>query len=154
GRWSAIRALGTRAGGLILLNLPAELADVAPNASRAPFALLSVGLMIALMVSGVLPNVHAALLACLMMGLFGCVDLRSAYRAIHWPSLVLTVVMLPFSLALQRTGGVDLAAGLLLDAVGEANLRLVLAAIFAVTALLGMFISNTAVAVLMAPVAL
>lgn len=154
GPWSAIRALGSRAGGLILLDLPAESAEVAPAAARAPFALLSLGLMIALMVGGVLPNVHAALLACLLMGLTGCVDLRSAYRSIHWPSLVLIVGMLPFSLALQRTGGVDLAADLLLAAVGEAGPRLVIAAIFVVTALLGMFISNTAVAVLMAPVAL
>ena len=48
----------------------------------------------------------------------------------------------------------DLAASALLDAVGGASPRMVLAALFAVTALLGMFISNTAVAVLMAPVAL
>ncbi len=153
GRWSAIRALGTRAGGLILLNLPAESADVAPSAGRAPFALLALAGMIALMVSGVVANVHAALLACLAMGLCGCIDLRSAYRAIHWPSLVLIVGMLPFSLALQRTGGVDLAAGLLLQWAGEASPRVVIAALFAVTALLGMFVSNTAVAVLMAPVA-
>ena len=106
------------------------------------------------MVSGIVPNVQAALIGCLLMGLTGCVDLRSAYRSIHWPSLVLIVGMLPFSLALQRTGGVDLAADLLLDAVGDAGPRVVLAAIFAVTALLGMFISNTAIAVLMAPVAL
>lgn len=154
GPWPAIRAMGTRAGGLILLDLPAESADVAPAASRAPFALASLGLTVALMVGGVLPNVHAALIGCLLMGLSGCVDLRSAYRSIHWPSLVLIVGMLPFSLALQRTGGVDLAAELLLEAVGGAGPRTVLAAIFVVTALFGMFISNTAVAVLMAPVAL
>jgi di/tricarboxylate transporter len=62
--------------------------------------------------------------------------------------------MLPFSLALQRTGGVDLAADALLAAVGGAGPRVVLASLFAITALLGLFISNTATAVLMAPVAL
>lgn len=154
GPWSAIRALGSSAGGLILLSLPAEAEDVAPAASRAPFAVAALLLTVALMVTGALPNVHAALLGCLLMGLFGCVDLRSAYRSIHWPSLVLIVGMLPFSLALQRTGGVDIAADLLLDLVGEAGPRLVIATIFVVTAVLGMFVSNTAVAVLMAPVAL
>lgn len=154
GPWPAIRALGAGPDGLILLNLPLESDEVAPAAARAPFALACLLLTIGLMVSGVAPNVHAALIGCLLMGLTGCLDLRSAYRSIHWPSLVLIVGMLPFSLALQRTGGVDLAADLLLEAVGGAGPRVVLAAIFAVTAIFGMFISNTAIAVLMAPVAL
>jgi di/tricarboxylate transporter len=72
----------------------------------------------------------------------------------HWQSLVLIVGMLPFSLALQRTGGVDIAAGALIDTLGGAGPRLVLAAIFVATAGLSLFISNTATAVLMAPVAL
>ena len=62
--------------------------------------------------------------------------------------------MLPFSLALQRTGGVELAAQALLDMVGDAEPRVVLAEIFVATAVLGLFISNTATAVLMAPVTL
>jgi di/tricarboxylate transporter len=154
GPWPAIRALGSGPDGLILLNLPAESEEVAPAAARAPFALACLLLTVAMMATGIVPNVHAALIGCLLMGLTGCIDLRSAYRSIHWPSLVLIVGMLPFSLALQRTGGVDLAADLLLEAVGEAGPRVVLGAIFAVTAIFGMFISNTAIAVLMAPVAL
>ncbi len=154
GPWPAIRALGSGPDGLILLNLAADAEEVAPAAARWPFALACLLLTIGLMVSGVIANVHAALIGCLLMGLTGCVDLRSAYRSIHWPSLVLIVGMLPFSLALQRTGGVDLAAELLVRTVGDAGPRVVLAAIFAVTALFGMFISNTAIAVLMAPVAL
>ncbi|WP_343225880.1 SLC13 family permease [Noviluteimonas lactosilytica] len=154
GPWSAIRALGSDPGRLILLDLPAEFDDVAPTASRAPFAIATLLLTIAMMVSGVVSNVHAALIGSLLLGATGCIDLRSAYRSIHWPSLVLIVGMLPFSLALQRTGGVDLAADILAAVAGDANPRLILAALFAVTAILGMFISNTAVAVLMAPVAL
>lgn len=154
GPWSAIRALGSDPGRLILLDLPAEFDDVAPTASRAPFAIATLLLTIAMMVSGIVSNVHAALIGSLLMGATGCIDLRSAYRSIHWPSLVLIVGMLPFSLALQRTGGVDLAADALAAIAGDANPRIILAALFAVTAILGMFISNTAVAVLMAPVAL
>ena len=154
GPWPAIRALGSGPEGLILLNLASEADEVSPAAARWPFALACLLLTLGLMVSGIVPNVQAALIGCLLMGLTGCVDLRSAYRCIHWPSLVLIVGMLPFSLALQRTGGVELAADLLVRGVGDAGPRVVLAAIFAVTALLGMFISNTAIAVLMAPVAL
>jgi di/tricarboxylate transporter len=90
----------------------------------------------------------------MLMGAFGCVDLPSAYRSINWKTLVLIVGMLPFSLALQRTGGVDMAANGLMAALGGTDPRVILAAIFAATAILGMFISNTATAVLMAPIAI
>lgn len=153
GLWSAIRRLRSDMD-LVIFNLPTEFDEVSPAASRAPFALLTLALVVALMVSGLVPNAQAALIGCLLMGLCGCVDLRSVYRAIHWPSLVLIVGMLPFSIALQRTGGVDLAAQAVMGIVGTAGPRTVLAVVFAVTALLGMFISNTATAVLMAPVAL
>jgi di/tricarboxylate transporter len=100
------------------------------------------------------PNVQAALIGCLLMGLLGCVDFNSAYRSINWKTLVLIVGMLPFSLALQRTGGIDLAADALVAAMGSAAPRQLLLALFVITAVLGLFISNTATAVLMAPVAL
>ena len=139
---------------VVVLNMPAELEEVLPAAQRAPHALAVLGLVVALMISGLVPNVQAALIGCLLMGLFGCVDFNSAYRSINWKSLILIVGMLPFSLALQRTGGVDLAADAVVDLVGGAAPRLVLATLFVITAGLGLFISNTATAVLMAPVAL
>jgi di/tricarboxylate transporter len=88
------------------------------------------------------------------MGALGITDLNAAYRSVDWKTLVLIVGMLPFSIALQRTGGVDLMADGLMSVIGGAGSYVVLASIFAITALLGMFISNTATAVLMAPVAL
>lgn len=154
GFWTDLKRVQTERTDLVVLNLPAELEEVLPAASKAPQALAVLALVVALMVSGVIPNVQAALIGCLLMGLLGCIDLNSAYRSISWKTLVLIVGMLPFSIALQRTGGVDLAADALTALVGEASPRLVLATLFVITALLGLFISNTATAVLMAPVAL
>jgi di/tricarboxylate transporter len=154
GFWSDIRELQSDVNDVVVLNMPAELEEVLPAAPRAPHALAVLALVVALMISGLVPNVQAALIGCLLMGLLGCVDFNSAYRSINWKSLILIVGMLPFSLALQRTGGVDLAADAVLGAVGGAAPRLVLATLFVITAGLGLFISNTATAVLMAPVAL
>ena len=134
--------------------MPAELEQVLSAARWAPYALAVLGLVVALMISGVVPNVQGALIGCLLMGLLGCVDFDGAYRSINWKSLILIVGMLPFSLALQRTGGVDLAADAVVGLVGGTAPRLVLATLFVITAMLGLFISNTATAVLMAPVAL
>ena len=154
GRWKEIEALRLDTDGLVLLELPAELDDVLPVPDRAPHALAVLALVVALLVSGVVPSVQAGLIGALLMGAFRCVDFPSAYGAIHWKSLVLIAGMMPFSLALQRTGGVDMAADALVAVAGGAGGRAILTTLFVVTALLGLFVSNTATAVLMAPVAI
>lgn len=154
GPWSAIRALNSELHELVVLNLPAEMDEVLPAADRAPQAVLAALVTVALMVSGVVQNVHAALIGCLLMGLFRCIDLDSAYRIISWRTLVMIVGMMPFAMALQRTGGVELAAGGLIALVGGASPHLVLAVLFLVTVLLGMFMATTISALLMIPVAL
>ncbi|CAK9888652.1 MULTISPECIES: SLC13 family permease [Pseudomonas] len=153
GTWKAIRQLQTQPRDFLVLSLPAEIDNVAPAGSRAPYALISLAVMVGLMVSGVVPNVIAALIGCLLMGAGRCIDMNSAYRAIHWQSLVLIVGMLPFALALQKTGGIALAVHGLVQMLGSAGPYVILASLFAITAIIGLFISNTATAVLMAPVA-
>ncbi|MEE3157531.1 MAG: SLC13 family permease [Pseudomonadota bacterium] len=154
GTWKAINRLHGLSRDVLLLSVPAEVDEVAPTKRKAPYALLSLAVMIALMVSGVVPNLLAALIGCLLMGAFRCIDMDSAWRSIHWPSLLLIVGMLPFALALQKTGGIDLAVNGLLQLLGGAGPRALIAALFALTAVIGLFISNTATAVLMAPVAI
>lgn len=153
GPWKAIKRLRSDPREIVVLNMPAELDDVIALPSRAPLAITALAVVIVLMVTGVVPNVQAALIGCLLLGLFRCIDINAVYRAIQWPTLFLIVGMLPFSIALQNTGGVDLAVQALLSAMGDANPLIMLIAVYAVTAILGLFISNTATAVLMAPVA-
>ncbi len=59
-------------------------------------------LMVALMLTDEIPNPIAAIIACLLMGKFRCINAESAYKAIHWPSIILIVGMMPFALALQK----------------------------------------------------
>ena len=154
GAWDAIARQQKRAADFVVLDLPAEVEETTPAGNRAGLALFSLLAMVVLMVTGVVPNVIAALIACLLMGAFGCIDMASAYRAVHWPTLLVIVGMLPFAQALKTTGGTELAANGLLALVGGAGPTVVLGAIFLVTSLIGMFVSNTATAVLMAPVAI
>jgi len=153
GPWNRIRELRHNRD-LVVLALPGEIDEVLEVPFRALPAVAILGLVVLMMITGIVPNVLAALIGCLLMGLFGCVDMPSAYRSIHWQSLILIVGMLPFSIALQKTGGIDMAADYLRDIIGEANPRIALAVIFVTTAVLGLFISNTATAVLMGPIAL
>ncbi len=154
GPWNEIERLRGDTANMVIINLPAEIDERLPAPGRALQALICLAIVIALMVSGIVPNVQAALIGCLLMGLFGCIDFASAYRSIDWKTIVLIVGMLPFSIALERTGGVDLAAEGLKELTAGAGVHFVLATLFVITAMLGMFISNTATAILMAPVAL
>jgi di/tricarboxylate transporter len=154
GRWKHIRALHKQHNSFLVLSLPAEIDQFAPARRRAPRALLIVAIMVVLMVTGWVPNVVAALLGCLLMGVCRCITAESAYKAIGWPTVILIVGMMPFSTALAKTGGVDLAANGLLHLFGQSEPRIILAALFALTASIGLFVSNTATAVLMAPIAL
>ncbi|WP_313348420.1 SLC13 family permease [Paracoccus sp. (in: a-proteobacteria)] len=153
GPWSRIRQM-RQSRDLVVLALPGEIDELLEAPFRAIPAVAILALVVMMMITGIVPNVLAALIGCLLMGLFGCVDMPSAYRSIHWQSLVLIIGMLPFSLALQKTGGVDLAAEALRAMIGDSAPRAALAVIFVTTAALGLFISNTATAVLMGPIAL
>ncbi|HBK4770015.1 MAG: SLC13 family permease [Serratia liquefaciens] len=154
GDWKAIRQLQAKTHDFIVLNLPAEVDEVAPAITQAPHALFCLALMVAMMLTDEIPNPIAALIACLLMGKFRCIDMESAYKSIHWPSIILIVGMMPFAQALQKTGGVDLIVRGLMDVAGGAGPRVMLVCLFALCATIGLFISNTATAVLMAPIAI
>ncbi|MCG9533600.1 SLC13 family permease [Providencia huaxiensis] len=154
GDWKLIRVLSTKPRNFIVLNLAAEVEAVAPAASQAPHALFCLALMVAMMVTNEIPNFIAALIACLLMGKFRCIDMESAYKSIHWPSIILIVGMMPFALALQETGGIVLAVDALMKIAGGLGPHVMLLCLFILCATIGLFISNTATAVLMAPIAI
>ncbi len=154
GGWKQIGLLRNDPRHFLILDLPAEFAEVAPAHRRAPFALLILLAMVVIMTFGLLPNTVTVLLAALAMGLFRCLRLEDAYRSINWPSLVVIAGMLPLAKALEQTGGMSLLANGLVASVGAFGPLALLAAVFLLTALVGLFLSNTATAVLMAPVAI
>ncbi|MFA9488045.1 MULTISPECIES: SLC13 family permease [unclassified Mannheimia] len=154
GVWQQIRQMDNDNRDFFLLRSPEESKKAPPALSQAPHALFSVFTMVVLMITGIVPNVMAALIACLMLGKFRCVDMKSAYDSIHMPSIILIVGMMPFSIALQKTGGVDLTVRLLLDVMQGLDVHFVLIVLFVFTAILSAFISNTATAILVMPIAI
>ena len=154
GAWKRIALLQNDPKDFLVLNLAAELSEVAPSYRQAPFALAILLAMVALMTFGWVSNVVAVLLAALAMGLCRCLRMEDAYRAINWPSLVVIAGMLPLAKALEQTGGVALIADGLVAGLGPFGPLALLAGVFVLAALIGMFISNTATALLMAPIAI
>ncbi|KAE9533420.1 citrate transporter [Ursidibacter arcticus] len=154
GVWQQILEMDKTSRDFFLLNTPEESKKAAPALSQAPHALFSVLTMVILMITGIVPNVIAALIACLMLGKFRCIDMKSAYESIHWPSLILIVGMMPFSIALQKTGGIDLIVGILLEIMQGMDIHFVLIVLFVFTSIVSAFISNTATAILVMPIAI
>ena len=154
GDWKFIQQMRSRTKDFVVLSYPKEMERVVPARSQAPQALFSVFIMVLLMVSNAVPNVIAALIGCLLLGYFRCVDAKSAYDSIHWPSLILIIGMMPFAIALQKTGGIQLAVQAMLQLVDDWGLYLVLMMLFIFCAVVGLFISNTATAILVAPIAI
>jgi di/tricarboxylate transporter len=154
GTWDAISRLQGDTHDFVVLSLPHELDDVAPARHRAPIALAIVAGMVLLAALNIVPVVAAVLLAALAAVFTGCISMDESYRAIHWSSLVLIAGMLPVAGALESSGGIDLLVGLLMRGVGDASPYFVMTVLFTLTAGLGLVLSNTASAVLIAPIAL
>ncbi len=117
-------------------------------------ALVILAAMILLTVFDIVPLVAAVIMAALAAVFTRCLTMGDAYRSIHWSSIVLVAGMLPLADALEATGGTDLVVDAMLSAVGDAGPRVMLTVIFFLTAGLGLFLSNTASAVLVAPIAI
>ncbi len=154
GVWNNLLKMDSANRDFFLLKAPEESKHAAPAISQAPHAIFSVMTMVLLMITGLVPNVIAALIACLMLGKFRCVDMKSAYESIHWPSIVLIVGMMPFSTALQKTGGIDIIVSMLTDIMQGLGVHFVLIVLFIFTAIISAFISNTATAILVMPIAI
>jgi len=143
-------------GDFVVATVPPELEAQAgtPLSPRWPLAVAIVGAMLVVMVTNLLPTMIAAMLAALALVLSGCVRLATVYTRMSWESLVLIAAMLPMATALQNTGGAALIATMLVDSLGAFGPLALLAGVFLLTSLLSQFISNTATAVLVMPIAL
>jgi di/tricarboxylate transporter len=98
--------------------------------------------------------VAAALLAAVALIAARCVSLDAVYRVISWPTVVLAAGTLPLATALSKTGATDLVANGLVRAMGHMGPLAMVGAVFHLTSVTSLFISNSATAILVAPVAI
>ncbi|WP_417669499.1 SLC13 family permease [Roseibium sp.] len=154
GPWEELDSLAEQRDDFVLLSYPKERDDTVPMLSKYGLALGILAGMVILSAVGIVSVTVAVLLAALAAVLFRTMSAEEAYRSVSLPTLVLIAGMLPLANALESTGGSDLIVEALLDVVGEANPRVMMAALFLLTAALGLVLSNTASAVLVAPIAI
>jgi len=157
GRWDDIARMSQKQMGWVVLGQPIEEASKVTLDYKAPVAAIIMLLMIAALVFDFIPipGVAAVIIAAILMVLTGCFrNVEDAYKTINWESVVLIAAMLPMSLALQKTGVSSIISEQLVGGLGNYGPMILLAGIYVTTSILTMFISNTATAVLIAPIAM
>jgi di/tricarboxylate transporter len=154
GSWSSIRQLQTRHHDYVVMEIPNEQETVVPAYKRMPASLLILAGMVTLSIFNLVPLVAAVLIAVLAAVATRCLTMEDAYRSIHWSNLVLVAGMLPLADALEKTGGTVLIVNTLMNSVGDSGPYVMMSVIFFLTAGVGLFLSNTAAAVLVAPIAI
>lgn len=155
GRWKDIALLANERDDIVVVGQPYEESRKVTLDHKAPIAAGIMLLMIVLMVTEWIPAAASVMLAALLMVIFGCVrSMEDAYRTINWESIVLIAAMIPMSAAIEKTGAASLLSDGLVQMLGSYGPIALLAGIYLATSVLTLFISNTACAVLLAPIAL
>ena len=155
GTWEDIERLGGQEADLILLGEPATEASKAIISERGPVAAAIIFLMILAMILDWLPPVMAVLIADILLILTRCFrSVKDAIGTISWESVILFAAMIPLATAMDNTGLSTMISGGIVSGLGTYGPYAVLAGIMLGTQLLTTFISNTATAVLFAPIAL
>jgi len=155
GEWNDIARLTEESTEWVVIGQPLAEESKVTLDHKAPIATAIMVSMVLLMVFDVVPAVTSVMMAAVGMILTGCFrNAEEAYKTIDWESIVLIGAMLPMSLAIENSGAsAEISKGLV-GGLGSFGPMVLMAGIYFATSLLTLFISNTATAVLFAPIAL
>lgn len=155
GTWHDIARLAAEQDDLVVVGQPQEQSRKVTMDIKAPIAAGIMLLMVILLITEWIPAVAAVMIAAVLMVVFGCVrNMEEAYKTVNWESIVLIGGMIPMSIAIEKTGAAQLLSEGLAGTVGSMGPLALLAGIYFTTSILTLFISNTACAVLLSPIAL
>ena len=105
-----------------------------------------------MMASELMPLTTAAILGACLMVISGCMTMREAFRSVDWTTIFLFAGMLSMSAAMAKSGAAAIVANAVVSMVSDPWMLMLVCC--ALTALITNFMSNTATAALMAPLAL
>ena len=155
GAWDEIVLLARETQDVVVVGQPKEHASIAAATGKAGIAGAIMLFMIGLMAFEIFPAVISVMIGAVLMILTGCLrNMEDAYSNMNFESIVLVAGMLPMATALENTGGMVILSNGIIDVLGDYGPYGVLIGIYILTVIFGQFISNTATAVLFAPIAM
>ena len=157
GAWKGIESMAKKNREWIVIGSPQKDAENVALDHKAPLAAFIMVAMVLCMVFadqiGVKP-VACVIIAGLLMVLTRCIrSVDAAYKMIGWEGIVLIAAMMPMSTALSKTGISKWIAETLIISLGSYGPIVAMAGVYLVTSVLSTFISNSATAILVAPIA-
>lgn len=129
-----------------------ELAQKPKRPQKMFWSLLIFAFVVAAMATKFLALEVAAMLGACLVVITGCMTMKEAFKSVDWTTIFLFAGMLSMSTAMQKSGAASMIAEEVVTLVH--NPYLILAVCCAITALVTNFMSNTATAALMAPLAI
>lgn len=154
GTWDDIKKLRDESENFLVVGQPEAISEQIVGLGRQAY--LSLGIlagMVVLMLTGWVPTVMAALIAAVAMVLLGVLTMPQAYRSINWNVVVLIAALMPMGIALEKTGGVEFLADVLVNTVGTLGPVVLMAGIFVLASGFSQVISNVAATILISPIA-
>jgi di/tricarboxylate transporter len=154
GSWEAVTSLAQDEDVLVVDDPALVRQQNAPLGAAAWRALGVLAVTVVLLASGVTAPAVAGLVGAGGMVLLRVLTERQVYKAVSWQTVVLIGGLIPLSVAIQTSGAADEIARHLVSLVDGGGPRVLLAALFLLTLVLGQVVSNTATVLVVTPIAL
>lgn len=128
-------------------------AEGAPRRThKMPHSIIIFAFVVIMMASEMMPLTTAAILGACLIVISGCMTMREAFRSVDWTTIFLFAGMLSMSAAMAKSGAAAIVANYVVSMVSDPWMLMLVCC--ALTAAITNFMSNTATAALMAPLAL
>ena len=137
-----------------------DLVDVSKPSERAyrrgkaPIAIAAMAGIVILAAFNIAPILALAVVAVAVVLLTGCIDAEEAFSFVEGRLLALIFAMLAVGAALDHTGGIALIVGRIAPALVDLPPWVLVWAVYYMTTILTELVSNNAIAVIMAPIAI
>ena len=135
--------------------LPLATRDIRiPKKGQALTASLVMAVAVVVAALGILPAEVSFATGALAFSALGIVPLRSIYKAVDWPVIILLGAMLPVADAMAASGTATMIARFLLNNVAQGHVIAGLVVLLVVTMFLSNLMNNAATAAMMCPIAI
>ena len=136
--------------------LTRQIGNVGTNRQRILSLVILIYVVIGLIVG--IPGLSPAMVsltAALLCVITDCITEKQAYKGIDWVTVFLFAGMLPFAIAMQKSGAGELIANSVVSILGDTpSEHAIVAVLFLIACFLTQFMPNTATAALIIPIAL
>ncbi|MBI1849463.1 MAG: SLC13 family permease [Planctomycetes bacterium] len=119
-------------------------------------ALVTLALLLGVILTtslGVLSAAVSIPLAAMIAILLGCIKIKDAYESVDWQAVVTVAGMIPFGVALEKSGAADRLAHAIASGLSGIGTTATMGALLLATVGLTQIIENAAVAIITAPIA-